>query len=160
MKLTIGLLLTMAVALGQTCGPQTVQGTWCLSCMGWADISGLIPGAPKGYMPMAFVGVKTLDGVSKASGTMIGNIAGIQMTLVFQDETYTVNSDCTGQATYTLFVKEMNIKLPQETQNLVVIPVPQSSAPFARDPKIQLLNAGSTKPGGNVLRCTMEKMSN
>ncbi|MEK7409373.1 MAG: hypothetical protein AAB225_30275, partial [Acidobacteriota bacterium] len=73
--------------VAQACNDAAVRGTYCLTCTGWMDLSKLVPGAPAGFVPTAFVGVNKTDGVGRFSGWLVGNAGGVKLTLEFVDST-------------------------------------------------------------------------
>jgi len=134
----------------QGCANFSVQGTYCLTCNGWIDLSKIVPTFPAGYVPASYVGVVKLDGSGHGTGGLTANCGGQSLSLEFVDLTYTVNDNCTLESTYSVKVKELGITLAQDKRIMVIIPGGQTL-------ELKGLNIGKG-PGDEITPCEMKRM--
>jgi len=87
-------LVSMAPAWGQACTPQTIRGTYSVTCSGY-----LSPAAGAPQVNASMIGIVKSDSQGNFSGVAKVSLAG-QMV----DQTVTgvavVNNDCTGTISY------------------------------------------------------------
>jgi hypothetical protein len=105
-------LLAISPAVrAQNCSNLTnydLRGTYTMSGSGWVDLSKFLAGIPglpplpTGFIPMSWVGTETLDGVGGGSGSVSFNGGGNQMSASFVDKKYSIEPDCTVQASFSL----------------------------------------------------------
>jgi hypothetical protein len=105
--LTIGLLAVPAALNAQDCsGWQNwrVRGTYVMHGSGYVDMAKTLPGLglPSGMVPMTWVGAHTYDGAGGGTGWVIFNAAGSQLTAKLVDMSYSVKSDCSVQASFSM----------------------------------------------------------
>jgi hypothetical protein len=94
-------LMTLATALeAQTCGSQSLAGTYMAACAGTMDLHRLLPTVPaNSFVPYAAVmRVAVADPVS-GTATVDANIAGIALKLVSTSVTAKTGDDCNGTVT-------------------------------------------------------------
>jgi len=127
--LATGLVAVSAVGLAQDCSDWNMAqlaGTYTMSGSGWVDLSKALPGMglPSGLVPIFWVGATTLDQSGNGGGWLVLNAAGNQMTGTFVNKKYSIKTDCTLQATYSLRVNELGVTIGpfSRTEVLVVKP--------------------------------------
>ena len=84
-----------------------LRGIYAFSGSGWMDFSKLVPTMPAGTVPMAGVGVISLDGIGGGTGWTSANSGGIQMTNELVNLTYQVKPNCSVVMTFSIKVKEL-----------------------------------------------------
>ena len=98
-----------------------LRGTYSMSGQGWMDLSKLIPGAPSGTVPFAWVGSHVWDGAGGGSGWVSVNAGGLQLTVQFVGLTYAVKADCSLIVSFAMTAKEMpGLKIGPVTRVLVI----------------------------------------
>jgi hypothetical protein len=105
-----------AVASAQpqgTCSTASVQGTW-----GFTDTGTVI--LPTGPVPFAAVGIITGDDHGNFSGTQTTSVGGRVSKETFKG-TGTVNSDCTGTATFSVYDESGTTLLRTATFSVVFV---------------------------------------
>jgi hypothetical protein len=105
-------LLAISPAVrAQSCSYLTnydLRGTYTMSGSGWVDLSKFLAGIPglpplpAGFIPMSWVGTETLDGVGGGNGWVSFNGGGNQMSASFVNKKYSIQPDCTVQASFSL----------------------------------------------------------
>ena len=93
-----------------------------MSGSGWRDLSKISPTLPTGMVPVAFVGMVTMDGRGAGTGWLNINMGGVQVTGTFLNMTYQVNTDCTFQVSYSIKVKELGVNLGPDSRSFVIFP--------------------------------------
>lgn len=148
------LVLSVIVAIAMACAPtglaqvggcnqQMLRGTWCMTCSGFTQLSNIDPTAPPNtlvpYLGLAR-GVINADG--RGAGKGVFNIAGTMLPVELEEK-FTVNSDCTGEKTYTL--KFPRVSVPGKATVVYM--------PHGLEFRILLLVPG------DVVSCEYKKMS-
>jgi hypothetical protein len=106
------------------CTNASLKGTFGITCQGFL-----------GSSPAAEVGIATYDGKGKGSGKSTISVSGTIFPDVPFEETYTLNADCTGTATFT----------------------DGSQAALVLDDHKSELRVLITEPAGNVYTCLKKK---
>ena len=105
-------VLTSAPAPAQGCQQQMLRGVWCATCTGFTDLHAFDPRVPENTLvPMNMLKRVVLNPQGKGTGKGVGSVAGVISTIESEDA-FTVNQDCTGEKTYTLYLKELGLTLP------------------------------------------------
>ena len=138
-------VLTSAPALAQGCHQQMLRGVWCATCTGFTDLHDFNPAVPKGTLvPMSMLKRVVLNHQGKGTGKGAGTVAGIISTVESEDA-FTVNQDCTGEKTYTLYLKDLGLTLPGKGSVVYL--------PHGGEFRVLILAAG------NVVTCEYKQVS-
>ena len=133
-------------AQAQSCKRPMLQGSWSVSCTGSTELYNLVPNTPPGTLvPFAVLGRTVLDGDGRGTSTGIGSIAGNQFAFT-TTESFTVNSDCTGERSYQVTIPAFGYTSPSLSGAAVFTP---KSDEF----KVMPLNPG------DVVMCEYKKIS-
>ncbi|MGB7721191.1 MAG: hypothetical protein WBL65_14890 [Bryobacteraceae bacterium] len=117
----VSLLAISPVVRAQSCSNLTnydLRGTYTMSGSGWIDLSKFLAGIPglpplpAGFIPMSWVGTETLDGVGGGGGSISFNGGGNQMSASIVNKKYSVQPDCTVQASFSLKINELPPSVP------------------------------------------------
>jgi len=125
-----GLLAVSAVVQAQDCssmGNWDLRGTYTMAGSGFIDLSKAllgVPGLPTGFIPTTWVGAHTLNGAGSGGGWVSINAGGTQMSASFVGLKYSIKSDCSIQASFSMKINELG--------GLVVGPFPRLMVPVLK----------------------------
>jgi hypothetical protein len=114
--LAAGLLAVAPLVRAQDCYNVSsfhLRGTYVGASSGWMDPSKVLQGMglPSGLVQSTSVGAFTLDGAGGGGGWISVNTGGSQMNFQIAALKYSINSDCSIQATWSLTIKELGITI-------------------------------------------------
>ncbi len=112
-----------------------LRGTYTLSGHGYIDLSRAFAGMglPSGWTPAFWVGIQTLDGKGGGAGWISFNYGGNQLTADFVGYTYSMQADCSVQASFRLKFRELGTTSAPQTRLGVVIPRPNGESDLEID---------------------------
>jgi len=111
-----GLLAVSEGARAQDCSNLTnydLRGTYTMSGSGWIDLSKMLAGVPglptlpTGFIPLSWVGAPTWNGAGGGGGWVSVNAGGNQMSASFVGMKYSIKSDCSIQASFSMKINEL-----------------------------------------------------
>ncbi len=117
------LLVASATVRAQDCSNWSnwdVRGTYTASGSGWTDLSKLLPGAPAGFSPVSWVGAVALNGVGGGTGWVSGNEAGTPVNIQLLNLTYSVQTDCSVQMSFSMKIKELGVTVGPVSRLMVI----------------------------------------
>jgi len=125
------LLAASSVVSAQDCSLWNngqLTGTYTMSGSGFVDLSKMLPGLglPSGLIPMSWVGAHTMDGAGGGTGWVSFNAAGTQMNAQLVGKTYSMNSDCSVQESFSMKIKELGITIGPVYRLMVPVVKPDS----------------------------------
>ncbi|SPE37093.1 exported hypothetical protein [Candidatus Sulfopaludibacter sp. SbA6] len=121
------LLAVSPVVRAQDCSNWTnwdLRGTYTMSGNGWVDVSKLLPGVPglpTGLIPMSWVGAHTWNGAGGGDGWVSFNAGGGQMSASLVGIKYSIKSDCSIQASFSMKLNELGITIGPVSRLLVPV---------------------------------------
>jgi len=140
------------LAAAQDCSAWTVwdlRGTYTMSGSGYIDLSKLAPGMglPPGLIPMSWAGAHTYNGAGAGDGWVTVNAAGTQFSAKFVGLKYSLNADCSIQASFSMKVAELGGATVGPITR-VLVPVFKPGATLWLPPALELhMIAAGTAPG-------------
>jgi hypothetical protein len=116
MTLAACLLAVSTTVRAQDCSSWnnwSLAGTYTMSGSGYVDLSKLLPGLgmPSGMIPMSWVGAHTYNGIGGGTGWISLNAGGNLLNAQLTGMTYSMQSDCSVQSSFSLKIKELGITI-------------------------------------------------